>query len=107
EGIFNLLYTTQPMVSQGTGENYGIDLSIERPFANNYYILATGSLYKSTYKDYAGNVYDTRFNRGYQANIIGGKEFKLNTSGNKTLGVNGKILYSGGLRESVIDVNES
>ncbi len=107
EGAYSLMSTTQPMISEGTGENYGIDLSVERPFANNYYILATGSLYKSTYKDYAGNVYDTRFNRGYQINLIGGKEFKLNASGRRVIGLNGKVLYSGGMRESVIDVGAS
>src|SRR5690606_4082820 len=50
---------------------------------------------------------NTRFNRGYQANLIGGKEFKLNSSGKKILGLNGKVLYSGGLRESKIDLVKS
>ncbi len=107
EGAYSLVSTTQPMISKGTGENYGIDLSIERPFANNYYILATGSFYKSTYKDYAGKVYNTRFNRGHQINLIGGKEFKLNNNGRRIVGLNGKILYSGGMRESVIDLGQS
>lgn len=107
ESVFSLLSTNKQMVSKGTGDNYGIDISIERPFTNNYYVLATGSLYKATYTDYKGDTYNTRFNRGYQINIIGGKEFPLVANGRKILGLNGKLLYSGGLRESVIDLNKS
>lgn len=106
EGAFSLI-GTNTLVSEGTGENYGIDISIERPFINNYYVIATGSLYSSTYTDYAKRTYNTRFNRGHQINLIGGKEFKLTSSGKKLLGLNGKLLYSGGLRESKIDLNSS
>lgn len=99
-----LLSLKKELVSKGTGKNYGVDLSFERPFANSYYLIATGSVYKSTYTNYAGNEYNTRYNRGYQANLIGGKEFKINSSGRKVVGLNGKVLYSGGLRESKIDL---
>lgn len=101
------LNNTNRLVSTGTGQNYGIDLSIERPFADNYYILATGSIFKSTYTDFYGNSYNTTYNRGYQLNIIGGKEFKLNKDGRKILGLNGKVLYSGGMRQSPIDISQS
>ena len=107
ESIYSLLNTKQKMVSEGTGENYGIDMSIERPFSDGYYLLAGGSLFNSTYRDFMGNEYNTRFNRKYQVNLVGCKEFKLNTNGKKVLGLNGKLLYSGGLRESEIDVAKS
>lgn len=106
ENTYSLL-DTKPLVSNGTGRNYGIDMSIERPLNNGYYLLATGSLFRSLYTTYAGQEYNTLFNRGYQVNVLGGKEFRLNKSGKTTLGVNGKFLYSGGLRESVIDVASS
>lgn len=101
------LFNTQQLVSDGTGQNYGIDFSIERPFLNNYYILATASLYKSTYTDYPGDEYNTMFNRGYQLNVVGGKEFSIGKTGRKILGLNAKVLYSGGMRESPIDLNGS
>lgn len=101
------LLGTKPLVSDGAGENYGVDITIERPFINDYYIIATGSVFKSTYTDYMHNTYNTRYDRGTQLNLIGGKEFKLGTANRKILGVNGKILYSGGMRESPIDVNKS
>lgn len=106
ENIYSLL-DTKPLVSNGTGRNYGIDMSIERPFNNGYYILATGSVFRSLYTNYKGEEYNTLFNRGYQLNVLGGKEFKLNNTGKTLLGINGKFLYSGGLRESVIDVPTS
>ncbi len=104
--IYTLIGTGQ-LVSDGTGQNYGIDMSIEKPFANNYYIMATGSLFKSTYKNYAGEEYNTTFNRGYQLNILGGKEFKMSRDGRKILGLNGKVLTSGGMRQSPIDLAAS
>lgn len=104
--VYSLL-DTKPLVSEGTGKNYGADISLERPFANNFYVLATGSIFKSTYTTYGGKEYNTRFNRGYTFNIVGGKEFKLNHSGRKVIGLNGKVLTNGGSRESVIDVAQS
>lgn len=106
ESIYSLA-ETKKLVSEGTGTNYGIDISIERPFINNYYILATGSLYKSTYTDYNEKEYNTRFNRGYQLNLIGGKEFRINNNAGRIIGLNAKILYSGGMRESEIDITKS
>lgn len=107
EDVFSLLGTHHRLVSNGTGNNYGVDISLERPFTDGYYLIMTGSIYHSTYKAYSGKEYNTRYDRGYQLNVIGGKEFKLNTSGRRLLGLNGKILYSGGLRESLIDLNAS
>ena len=101
------LIGTKPLVSEGTGRNYGVDISFERPFSDGYYIIATGSLFNSTYTNYKGDEYNTRFNRGHQVNVIGGKEFKVTSSGRKVLGLNGKVLYAGGTRESQIDLAKS
>ena len=104
--IYSLAAKNQ-LVSEGTGRNYGIDLSFERPFANNYYFTLTSSIYNSTYTTYGGQRYNTMFNRGYQLNVLGGKEFKVGKNDKNVLGVNGKILYSGGMRESKIDLDKS
>jgi hypothetical protein len=105
--VYALYQTEQPLVNDGTGQNYGIDISIEKPLSNGYYAIATGSIYKSTYTDYAGREFNTMFDRGHQLNLIGGKEFKLRNSDKRIIGLNGKILWSGGMRESLIDVNKS
>ncbi|BAV09807.1 Carboxypeptidase regulatory-like domain-containing protein [Filimonas lacunae] len=93
------------LVSTGKGKNYGIDLSVEKPFSNNYYINSTVSIYKSKYTDFYGKEYDTRFARNYSVNIIWGKEWQLRN--NKHVGMSGKVLASGGIKNSVIDIPAS
>lgn len=101
------LYGTKPLISTGTGQNYGIDLVLERPFADDYYVLLTGSLYRSTYTTYKGESYQGHYDRTYQLNVVGGKEFYLSRKKRSLIGVNGKIVFSGGQRESEIDLARS
>lgn len=85
------------LVNAGKGENLGIEFSLQRFFANNYYFLTNLSLYESTYKTLDGIERNTRFNGNYALNIVGGKEFAgLGKQGNKTIGVNARFLFSGG-----------
>jgi CarboxypepD_reg-like domain/TonB-dependent Receptor Plug Domain len=105
--VFSVMEAVEPLVREGAGKNIGIDISMERPMNNNYFLLASASLFKSVYSDYLHHVYNTRYNRGYQLNIIVGKEFKLGTGGQKITGLNARTLYSGGLRESLIDIPNS
>lgn len=100
------LIDKNPLVSTGKGRNYGIDLSIEKPFSNNYYVISSVSIYQSKYTDYYGKEYDSRFARNYSVNIIWGKEWQLHNT-NKTVGISGKLLSSGGIKNSVIDVTAS
>lgn len=95
------------LVSTGTGKNYGIDMSLEKSFNKSYYFLVTGSIFKSTYTNYDKKEFNTRFNRDYQLNIVTGKEWKRKNNSNNTWGINIKVLTSGGLRESEIDLNAS
>lgn len=106
ESVFALA-GTKPLASNGKGENYGIDITFERPFADNYYFLLTGSLYRSTYTTYRGISYNGHFNRGYQLNLVAGKEFYFTNSKRSLIGLNGKIMYSGGQRETPIDLTQS
>lgn len=104
ENVFSLV-NTKPLVSNGTGKNYGIDLTIERPFINNYYVLMTSSLFNALYTAYNGAQYSSYFNRKYQFNIVSGKEWNINKT--SILGANGRIVTSGGLGQSTIDLSAS
>ncbi len=95
------------LVSNGTGRNYGVDISFEKPFNKNYFFLATGSLYASKYTNYNNKEFNTRYNRNYQVNLVAGKEWKRKNNPNNTWGINAKLLTSGGLRESEIDLAAS
>lgn len=102
--VYDLYYVDSSLVSTGKGKNYGIDLSLEKTFSKNYYFLITGSLFNSTYTTYTGKEYSTKFNRNYQVNIVGGKEWKTGKNKRTILGINGKVLASGPLRDSPIDL---
>ncbi len=106
EDVYDLL-NTGPLVSKGTGKNYGIDLSLEKPFSNNYYFMSTLSLFRSTYRNYAGEEYNTRYARRFTYNFTGGKEWQGSRNPNRILGVSAKLLGAGGLRNSEIDIPAS
>jgi hypothetical protein len=92
--------------NNGTGENYGLDLTVERSFAQGYYFLVTGSLFSSTYKGSDGVERNTAFNSGHVLNVLGGKEFKLGRKGN-VLSLNLKLTDVGGRYLTPLDLERS
>jgi len=93
-----------PLVNDGTGKNYGIELTAQQYFSNNSFWLGNISLYESKYTGSDGIERDTRFNGNYIINATYGKEFPYSKKGKDyILGVNLHVNYSGGLRESPID----
>jgi hypothetical protein len=93
--------------SNGTGKNYGIELSLEKFFTNNYYFLVTSSLYNSKYTAADGIERNTRFNGNHILNILAGKEFKVGTNQNNLIGLNLKMVWAGGNRYTPIDLAKS
>ena len=83
-------------VNKGTGQNYGIELTLEKFLTNNYYFLATVSLYQSKYKGYDNIKRDTKYNGNYVFNLLGGYELKI--SKNNFLSPNIRISHIGGKR---------
>lgn len=93
------------LVSNGTGENYGVELTIEKFYSKGYYFLITGSLFQSKYVG-SDNVYrNTAFNGNYVFNALGGKEFKIKEKHIIALDV--KFTYAGGKRYVPIDLPAS
>ena len=93
------------LINNGTGSNYGLELTVEKFFSNNYYFLMTTSLFQSKYKGSDGIERNTAFNGNYVANILGGYELKLKR--NYTILFDAKMTYAGGLRYSPIDIKAS
>jgi len=81
------LIESKGMVSAGLGRNYGLDLTVEKFFANQYYFLLTGSVFDSKYQAKNGEWYNTRFNTNYQVSLLGGKEFKVGKKKNNIIGI--------------------
>lgn len=96
------------LVNEGTGTNYGTEITLERFFSNGYYYLATASLYESKYTALDGVERDARFNGNYAGNLLAGKEFKIgNPSKGRVLGINTKICLIGGILYTPINLEES
>jgi hypothetical protein len=91
------------LVSKGTGENYGVDATIEKYFYTSTYILLSAGYYESTYKGADGVKRDTRFNGNYTFSTVYGKEW-TKPAKNRTIGLNTRLLYLGGMRESDVNV---
>jgi hypothetical protein len=90
-------YRYVALVNKGTGKNYGLEITVERFFDNNYYYMINGSLFNSTYKTLEGVERNTQYNGNYLFNFLCGKEFKhLGKKQNKTLALNAKIFFGGG-----------
>jgi hypothetical protein len=89
------------LVNTGTGENYGIELTIEKFLSKGFYYLVTASFFESTYKGSDGVERNTAFNGNYVINTLVGKEFKLNE--HHSLGFDVKVAYAGGKRKLPID----
>ena len=90
-------------VNEGTGYNYGIEITFEKFFDKNYYFLLTASLYDSTYKGYDKVKRSTKFAGNYTLNGLFGYEWKVKT--NSLLSVNLKMAYIGGKRYVPLSVD--
>lgn len=89
----------------GTAYNKGIELTLEKVFSKNYYLLFTGSLFDSKAKGNDGIYRNTDYNTRFAANLLGGYEHKLGK--NSTLLAGGKITYAGGRLYSPPDMAAS
>ncbi len=91
------------LVNKGTGQNYGIEITLERFFADNYYFLINGTLYNSTYKSLEGVERNTIYNGNYLVNILAGKDFTgLGKKKNQALNLNAKLFFAGGQRQILL-----
>ena len=84
------------LVNNGTGTNYGLEVTLEKFFSDSYYFLVTGSLFDSKYKGSDGIERNTAFNTGYVLNVLGGKEFNLGKGKGRILSLNLKVSTIGG-----------
>ncbi|MBL6445441.1 TonB-dependent receptor [Fulvivirga sp. 29W222] len=102
-------FTDRRLVNEGTGENLGVELTLERYFSDSYFFMVTGSFYDSKYKGMDGVERDSRFNGNYAGNVLIGKEFELSTreGKKKVLGLNAKVSIMGARKFTPIDVQAS
>lgn len=80
----------------GTGENYGVELTLERFFAKGFYGMVTGSLYNATYTPSDGIERNTAFNGKYVYNVLVGQEIKVGKEKRNAFSIDVKFTHAGG-----------
>jgi hypothetical protein len=93
------------LVNKGTGYNIGIEITLEKFFADNYYFLVTTSLYDARYKGSDNVERHTAFAGNYVVNLLAGYEIKIGK--NNSLSFDFKNVLSGGKRYLYIDLDKS
>lgn len=97
--------TVGHLTNEGTGRNYGLELTVEKFYDNGYYALLTASAFQSKYTGSDDIERNTAFNNKYVLNILGGKEWKM--SKKYSLTTDFKLTTAGGRFYTPIDLEAS
>jgi hypothetical protein len=90
------------LVNEGTGQNYGVELTVQKYFDQSFFYLFTASLFESKYTGSDGLERNTDFNGNYAFNFLAGKEFKIKDKNVLSAGVG--ITTAGGRRYGFVNV---
>lgn len=99
----DMWYLERALVNAGKGRNYGVDVTLERYLNRGYYYLFTGSVFKSEYCGGDGIWRDTRMNRAFLFNMLGGKEWMCGRRKQNVFSANLRLSYQGGDRYTPVD----
>lgn len=95
------------LVNEGTGANYGVELTVEKFFSNGYYGLLTGTLYESKYEGSDGVERNTAFNNQYILNFLAGKEWKIGKEKRNAFTLDMRLTTAGGAYYTPVDLEAS
>ncbi len=99
-GGFSRLFP-DTLVNNGTGYNYGVEVTLQRYFNKSWHAMFTGSLYNSRYVPSDGIERNSSYNGNYAVNLLAGKEFVIKER--KTIGIGVKLTKAGGKRYGEVD----
>ncbi|NJN78837.1 MAG: TonB-dependent receptor [Saprospiraceae bacterium] len=89
-------FATDALTSEGTGQNVGIDLFLERFFDKGAFFVLSGSVFNSTFSlPNDDTKYNTQYNSRVAGTFTGGKIFQINA--NTTIETGLKLLFNGGM----------
>lgn len=93
------------MENRGRGQNYGLELTVEKLYHKHFFFMFSGSLYESKYKATYSNAWlNTNFNGNYMFNLLGGYEINLGKDKKDNLSFGTKFTYGGGKRYSPVNI---
>ncbi len=95
------------LLNNGKGNNYGLELTVEKYFSNSWYLLTTASIFDSKYNGSDLVERNTAFNSNYVANTLVGKEFKFGKNKKNAFTIDTKLTWSGGRYVTPIDLVKS
>ncbi len=93
------------LATGGAGQNYGLEMTLEKYFSKGYYYLFTGSIFNSKYKGSDDIWRNTSFNGRFAVNALFAKEWTIKE--NQTINLGGKVTYNGGRWYGEVDVVRS
>lgn len=91
-------YPMDTLISEGKGRNFGLEYTFEKYFSRGFYFLVSSSFHDSKIDPGNDTLYNTRYNTGHSQNIVGGKEFTVGRNRQNLIGVNAKMIWTGGNR---------
>lgn len=94
------------LVNNGTGQNYGLELTFERFLKKGLFYMFSGSVFNSEYTA-NGKTYSTRYNTNFVVNLLGGKEWPFGKHRQHRVQISGKFTLQGGERISPLDQSAS
>lgn len=92
------------LVANGTGRNYGLELTVEKFLSKGYYALVTASVFDSRYTGSDGVERNTGFANQYVLNTLFGKEWAIGKAKRNAITFDTKFTTSGGRPYSPIDL---
>ncbi|MCB0635845.1 MAG: TonB-dependent receptor, partial [Lewinella sp.] len=95
------------LVNEGTGENYGLELTVEKFFSRGYYGLLTASVYDSRYEGSDRVQRSTAFNNSYVLNVLAGKEWRVGPDQRHAITFDTRFVTAGGRRFTPVDLEAS
>jgi hypothetical protein len=90
------------LVNEGLGRNYGIELTVEKFFSNQFFFLVTASIFDSKYAGFDGKWRNTDYNANFASNFLAGYELKIKDKNTLSLGT--KITFAGGRRYGLVNI---
>ena len=95
------------LINNGTGKNYGIDITLQRLLQDGFYTTLALSLYESKYKG-SDNIWrNTAFNGNYALKFLLGKEIIVSKKHQNRILADTKVIYAGNRRYIPIDEEKS
>jgi Carboxypeptidase regulatory-like domain/TonB-dependent Receptor Plug Domain len=104
EGADFVFTERNTLVSEGTGSNSGVELTLEKFLTKGFYTLGTASIFRSRYAGSDGVERSTSFNNGYVLNALLGKELAMGKAKRNYLTFDTKFTTSGGRPFTPIDL---